>query len=156
MAELRALMTDLGAADVQTYIQTGNAICVPPGDPAGFDRSLERAIEARYGFFREAISRTPEELKAALDAHPFDVAEPKYSYVAFMTEPPTAEAIAKARTYETGDDQWDIVGRDWHIRYAHGAGTPDMKTASIGRALKVPATARNLTTVRKLIDLAGD
>lgn len=156
MAGLRALLTDLGAREVRTYIQSGNAVCVPPGDPADFDRAIEKAIEAEYGFFREAISRSPEELKAALDSHPFDVIEPRYSYIAFMTEPPAAEAVAKARTYETGDDRWDIIGRDWHIRYAHGAGRPEMKAAPIGRALKVPATARNLNTVRKLIDLATD
>jgi uncharacterized protein (DUF1697 family) len=156
MAELRELMTELGATDVRTYIQSGNAVCVPPGDPAEFDRALEKAIEAKYGFFREVISRSPEELKAALDAHPFEVVDPRFSYVAFMTGPPTPEAVAKATTYETGDDRWKVVGRDWHIRYAHGAGRPDMKAVSIGKALKVPATARNLNTVRKLIDLARD
>lgn len=154
MAELRELMTDLGATEVRSYIQSGNAICVPPGDPDEFDRALEKAIEAKYGFFRESISRTPKEMEAALDAHPFEVVDPRFSYVAFMPEPPTAEAIAKARTFETGNDVWDIIGRDWHIRYAQGAGTPQMKAVSIGLALKVPATARNLNTVRKLIDLA--
>lgn len=156
MALLRELMADLGATEVQTYIQSGNAICVPPGDPDEFDRALEKAIEAEYGFFRESISRTPRELKAALKAHPFKVVDPRFSYVSFMPEAPTAAAIAKARTFDTGDDEWDIIGRDMHIRYAHGAGTPEMKAASIGRALKVPATARNLNTVRKLIDLAGN
>ncbi|MGZ5414127.1 MAG: DUF1697 domain-containing protein [Aeromicrobium sp.] len=156
MAGLRALLTELGARDVRTYIQSGNAVCVPPGDPADFDRAIEKAIEAEFGFFREAISRSPEELNAALEVHPFDVIEPRYSYIAFMTEPPAAEAVAKARTYETGDDRWDVIGREWHIRYAHGAGRPEMKAAPIGRVLKVTATARNLNTVRKLIDLAAD
>ena len=128
---------------------------MPPGDPEAFDRALEKAIETKYGFFREAISRSPAELRAALEAHPFEVVEPKYSYIAFMNEAPTAEAIAKARTYGTGDDQWEIIGRDWHIRYAHGAGKPGMKAAPIARALNVPTTARNLNTVRKLVSLAG-
>lgn len=160
MAELRTLMTDLGATEVQTYIQSGNVVCVPPGDPDAFDRALEKAIEKKYGFFRESISRTPAEVKAALDAYPFDAAEakgePNHAYISFLTEAPTKAAIEKARTYETGDDKWEIIGRDLHIFHAHGAGKPDMKTASIGKALKVPATARNLNTVRKLIDLAGD
>lgn len=160
MAELRTLMTDLGATEVQTYIQSGNAVCVPPGTPEEFDRTLEKAIEKKYGFFREAIGRTPAELKAALDAYPFDAeetkGEPKRAYISFMTEAPAKAAIEKARTYETGDDKWEVIGRDLHIFYAHGAGNPDMKAASIGKALKSPATARNLNTVRKLIDLAGD
>ncbi|CAN5228992.1 DUF1697 domain-containing protein [soil metagenome] len=155
MAELRALMTDLGATNITTYIQSGNAICTPPGDPDAFDRALEKAIETRFGYFRESISRGPEELSEALKAHPFEEVDPRYSYVTFFSKPPTEAAVVKARTYETGDDQWDVIGRDMHIRYAHGAGRPDMNTASIMRALKEPGTARNLNTVRKLIELAG-
>lgn len=111
MAELRVLAADVGATDVQTYIQSGNLVCVPPGDPEQFDRALEKTIEERYGFFREAISRSPAELKSALKAHPFEILEPKYSYVTFLTGPPTAEAIAKARTYECGGDVWEVIGR---------------------------------------------
>ena len=160
MAELRALMADLGATDVETYIQSGNAVCVPPGDPDDFDRALEKAIETKYGFFRESISRTPEELKIALEAYPFDAeetkGEPKRSYISFMAEPPTKAAIELAQTYETGDDSWEVIGRELHLFYANGAGNPSMKVTSISKALKVPATARNLTTVRKLLDLACD
>lgn len=155
MAQLRAVMSGLGATDVQTYIQSGNAVCVPPGDPEAFDRALEQAIEARFGFFREAISRSADEVQAALAAYPFEVTEPKYAYITFLTGCPTPAAIAKARSYETGADQWEVIGRDMHIRYAHGAGRPDMKAASIGRSLLVAGTARNLNTIRRMIDLAS-
>lgn len=158
MAELRDLMSGLGATGIETYIQSGNAVCVPPGEPEAFDRALEKAIEIKYGFFRESISRTAEEVRGALDAYPFDPEEtagqPKRAYISFMTEPPTAAAIEKARIYETGDDAWEVIGRELHQFYASGAGRPSMKTASIGRALKVPATARNLTTIRKVLELA--
>lgn len=154
MADLRAIATELGATDVATYIASGNLICTPPGDPADFDRALEQALEERFGYFREVISRTPAELRAALDAHPFEVIEPKYSYVTFLPAEPTPAAIAKARTFATGDDRWEVIGRDLHIRYIGGAGRPQMKDASIGRALGVPGTARNLNTVAKLIELS--
>ena len=154
MAELRALAEELGATDARTYIASGNLICVPPDDEEAFERALETAIEARFGFFREVISRSREELEAALAAHPFEVVEARFSYVSFLASAPTAEAIAKARTFETGDDRWEVIGRDLHIRYSNGAGRPQMKDASIGRALGVPGTARNLNTVRKLITLA--
>lgn len=155
MAELREIAAALGAGEISTYIASGNLLCTPPGDPAEFDRALEKAIEQRYGYFREVISRTPQELQSALKAHPFEVLEPKYSYVTFLLAEPTAAAIAKARTFETGDDRWEVIGRELHIRYAGGTGRPQMKDASIGRALAVPGTARNLNTVAKLIELAG-
>jgi uncharacterized protein (DUF1697 family) len=155
MAELRAIATDLGATDVQTYIASGNLVCSPPkGGTAAFDRALERAVEARFGFFREAISRSVAEVQAALDAHPFEVLEPKFSYITFLLSKPAAAAVRKARTYETGDDRWEVLGRELHIRYAQGAGRPQMKDAQIGKALGVPGTARNLKTVAALLDLA--
>ena len=94
-------------------------------------------------------------MKKALDGHPFEVTESRFSYISFLTGEPTAAAIAKAETYETGEDQWRIIGTEMHICYAHGAGRPEMKTDSIARALKVPGTARNLNTVKKLIELAS-
>lgn len=155
MADLRAIAAELGATDVSTYIASGNLIADVPGDPEAFDRALEKAVEERFGFFREVISRSPAEVVAALEAHPFEVVEPKFSYVTFLAGEPSAEAIAKAGTYETHDDRWQVIGTEMHIRYANGAGRPEMKSDAIGRALGVPGTARNLNTVRKLIELAS-
>jgi uncharacterized protein (DUF1697 family) len=155
MAELRSMMTELGATDVRTYIASGNAVCELAGDPDRFDRALEKAIQQRFGFFRESISRTPSELVASLAAHPFEVIEPRFSYISFLTAEPTEAAIEKARKIETGRDKWEVIGRELHIRYIGGAGRPEMKSDAIGRALGVPGTARNLNTVRALIDLAG-
>ena len=150
MAELRALAEELGATDVSTYIASGNLLCTAP---ASFDARLEAAITARFGFTREVISRTRAELQRALAEHPFEVIEPKLSFVTFMVKPPSAAGITKAETYATGDDLWRVVGRDLHIRHAVSAGQPQMNAAGIMRSLGEPGTARNLSTVRKLIDL---
>lgn len=155
MAEFREIAESLGAANVVTYIASGNLVADIPGDPQDFDRSLEKVLTDRFGWTREVISRTPAELVAALEAHPFEVTQPKFSYVAFMLTAPTADAIAAARDVPTGDDQWQVIGRELHLRYADGAGRPQLKEAQLHRALgKIPTTARNLLTVQKLIDLA--
>lgn len=155
MAELREIAADLGATDARTYIASGNLVADVPGDGAAFDRALERAVEERFGFFRDVVSRTPEQVRAALDAHPFEVVEPNYSYVSFLTGAPTAGAVEKARSYPTGDDRWEVVGTELHLRYADGAGRPHMKTDTVMKALGVAGTARNLTTVTKLVALTG-
>lgn len=154
MAELRELAADLGATDVTTYIASGNLICKAPEDVTGFGAALEKAIEKRYGFFRECILRTPAQLSKARENYPFDVDDPKNGHIVFLLDKPTKAAIEKARSYETGEDAWDVVGAEMHIRYAHGAGRPDMKATAIGKALGVPGTSRNLRTVDKLIELS--
>jgi uncharacterized protein (DUF1697 family) len=154
MAELRELATDLGATDVSTFIASGNLLCSPPKDVTAFATALERAIETEYGFFRECVVRTPAELRAARGDYPYDVDDPKNGHVVFLLDEPTEEAVATAREFETGKDQWEIIGREMHIRYDHGAGRSDMKTLAIVKALGVPGTSRNLRTVDQLIELA--
>lgn len=155
MADLREIAGSLGATDVSTYIASGNLICTPPGDPARFADELEQAVGERFGFHREVIVRTHAQLNAALRDHPFEVVEPKFSYVSFCRDDPTPDAITRAESFETGDDRWQVIGSDLHIRYADGAGRTQMRLPSILKALDTPTTARNLKTVRTLIDLAG-
>jgi uncharacterized protein (DUF1697 family) len=154
MAELRELATDLGATEVSTFIASGNLICQPPKDVKAFGSALEKAIEAKYGFYRECIIRTLAELKEARENYPFDVDDPKNGHIVFLLDRPTKAAIEKAREIETGADRWEVIGREWHIRYDHGAGRSDMKTAAIQKALGVPGTSRNLRTVDQLIELS--
>ena len=153
MAELRELATDLGATEVSTFIASGNLICRAPKDVKAFGAALEKAIEAKYGFYRECIIRTRAELKEARENYPFDVDDPKNGHIVFLLGRPAKAAIEKARDIETGADRWEVIGQEWHIRYDHGAGRADIKTAAIQKALGVPGTSRNLRTVDKLIEL---
>ncbi|WP_403020919.1 DUF1697 domain-containing protein [Salinibacterium sp. GXW1014] len=153
MAQWRALAEELGATDVATYIASGNLLCTPPGDPADFARALEREVEERFGFFREVVSRTRAELEAALREFPFGEHDPKFAYVTFLAGAPSADAVAAAHEVTTGQDTWELRGEHLYIRYAGGAGTADPGMARVGRILGAPGTARNLLTVRKLVDL---
>lgn len=154
MARLREIAGGLGASDVATYIASGNLIADVPGDPHDFDRALERAVEGEFGFFREVISRSPEQVRTALDAHPFEVIEPKFSYVTFLLAAPEPDRVAAAEDVATGDDRWQVIGSELHVRYAEGAGRPQLKVDTLMRRLGTPGTARNLSTVRRLVDLA--
>lgn len=155
MAELRELATALGATDVATHIASGNLLCRPPGDPADFDRALERAIEQRFGFFREAISRSPAELAAARAAFPFAADEPRFAAIVFLLAEPAPDTVAAAREVDVGPERWEVIGREMHLRYAHGAGRAHPGLDRVSRRLQVPGTARNLNTVDKLIALSS-
>ncbi len=155
MAELRSLAVALGATEVATHRASGNLICTVAGDPSGFDRALESAIEDRFGFFREAISRTREDLVAALAAHPFEVAgEEKAHHIHFLLEPPTPTQI-RALDDQGFPERLAVVGRDLHIHFTDGVANSRLTAARLTRLLGSPGTARNLRTVRTLIELAG-
>ncbi|RLV57158.1 DUF1697 domain-containing protein [Aeromicrobium phragmitis] len=155
MQRLREIAADLGARDVSTHIASGNLLCTPPGDPAEFDRALEARIEAEFGFFREAISRTPAELRQALDAYPFEVVEPKLAHIYFLASTPAPDAVADVASRDLGPDLAQVIGRDLHVRFADGAAASKLTAPFVARVLGVPGTARNLRTVAALVEKAG-
>lgn len=155
MAELRSIAAGLGATDVSTYIASGNLLCTPPGDPDQFDRALEQAIQERFGYFREVISRSPQELQAALTAHPFEVENPKTAHLHFLLDEPSAEGVAALSAVDFRGDEWRLIGRDLHLRYINGVADSKLTSGVLARKLGVQGTARNLNTIARLIDLAG-
>lgn len=154
MARLREIAEGLGAADVSTYIASGNLLCNPPDDPDAFDRALEQAVLDEFGFFREAIGRTPEEMAHALAAYPFGDAP--HGHIYFLTGRPDAAAAAEfcARDFGCGE-RLRVIDRDLHIDYPDGAGTTKLTPQKIAKGLGVTGTGRNLRTAAALIELAG-
>lgn len=159
MARLREIADGLGAQRVSTYIASGNLLCLPPGDAAEFDRALERAVESEFGFFREVISRSADDLENALAAYPFgtppDFADAPRGHICFLpgTPDPAAAAAFVARDFGDGE-QLAVIGRDLHLNYPGGAGNTKLSAPAIAKGLGMPGTARNLRTVAKLITLA--
>ncbi|GAA3705118.1 DUF1697 domain-containing protein [Gordonia hankookensis] len=156
MADLRAMAAELGATKVSTYIASGNLLCDPPGAVDEFDRALEAAITERFGYAREVISRSRDDLAAALADHPFAVVDPKYSYVYCLTGTPDAAKIAEFEKRPFGDDEFTVIGDNLHIRFDGGAGGSKLTAPVIAKGLGVQGTGRNLKTVRTLIDLADE
>ncbi|GAA3539150.1 hypothetical protein AFL01nite_28770 [Aeromicrobium flavum] len=155
MAELREVAERLGATNVSTFIASGNLLC-DVDDPEAFDRALEQAIQERFGFFREAISRSPGELRDALAAHPFEIdPETKANHIYFLLRPPTPEQVEALLTRGL-TERLAVIGRDLHIRYADGVANTKLTPAVILRTLGCHGTGRNLNTVQKLIALAHE
>lgn len=159
MADFRQLLEELGAQRARTYIASGNAVVdVPDGWTrakwAEFDRVVESELQSRFGFHREVISRSLNEVEGSLAGHPFEVADPKCSYVTFLAEVPDADRIAQASQLPTGRDEWALLGSDLHLRFAEGMGNATLNLDALLKRLGVVGTARNLRTINALIELA--
>ncbi|OUZ12134.1 hypothetical protein BHE97_02770 [Aeromicrobium sp. PE09-221] len=154
MVRLRELAAELGASDVSTYIASGNLLCTPGDDTAGFARELERRIADEFGFSREAIIRTPAELSVALEAYPFEIDAERehHAHIHFLSSDPSGPGeFTEARL---GGDRVRLIGRDLHLLFDAGAGQTKLTTSVLQRALGTPGTARNLRTVRALVEKA--
>lgn len=148
MAELRTLCSDLGFGNVRTYIQSGNLVLHSDLDSAGVKGLLEGALEDRMGKPVRVLVRTPEELARVVDGNPFPHAPPNRVLVLFLDEPPPPGIVEAVDP--PGGEELVRGEREVYVHFPHGQGSSRLKMpmADVG-------TARNLNTVRKLLQMTA-
>ncbi|WP_436757750.1 DUF1697 domain-containing protein [Streptosporangium sp. V21-05] len=157
MAELRALLTELGHGDVRTYLQSGNAVFTSAqGDEKALAAELERAIEKRFGFGVDVLVRDHAYLKAVADGCPFPAAslEGRQLHVTYFSEPVTASHLASIDAARHLPDEFRLGDRALYLYVPDGLGRSKLAEALMKSPPNgVVATTRNWNTVTKLVEL---
>jgi uncharacterized protein (DUF1697 family) len=162
MDVLRGLFAQLGFSQISTFIASGNVIF---DSPRSSSRELEDEIEAHLaaelGYPVATFTRTPPEVAAAAAYQPFpdtDAEAPGFRvYAGFLKAELESTAQKIIYDFRTEVDDFHIHGREvyWLCRVRSSDST--FSGAALGKALKMPATFRNMTTVRKIAQLlSGD
>src|ERR1700722_2701195 len=97
MADLRAMLEEIGCTEVVTYIQSGNAVLSTSLSKTKLLKTFEQALAKYMGRPVATTVRTAAELDAIIDGNPFaEIAtDPKYLCVTFLSGPLSAGALAK-------------------------------------------------------------
>jgi len=159
MDHLRALFGEIGFEDVETFIASGNVIFTSPAeDVPALESSIAGHLEDALGFEVPAIIRTPAELQAVVDIQGEEQRHPDHSvYVTFLRAVPDADLRNALEALESEMDRFEVRGREvyWLIR-GKLSDSPLFKRNAVTKAMKgVQHTARNITSVRKLLDKHG-
>jgi uncharacterized protein (DUF1697 family) len=152
MADLRALLGELGYEDVRTVLQSGNIVFT--GAKAKAQATLEAALEERYLFAVDVVLRTMDELRAVAEHDPFrDEADDLTRYfVVFLPAKPNAARLAGLEAEDWSPDRLHAHHRELYAWCPEG-----MQGSRLMKALGKPgiaetATVRNMSTVRKLLE----
>src|SRR3954451_17802889 len=152
MAKLRALMEELGHADVRTYGNSGNVVFTGPERSS---KHLEQAIAAAFGFPVPVVLRTRDELAAVVEANPLrDVATESAKYVVvFCAEEP----VVSLDPQEYEPERFVVRGREVYLWLPAGLARSELAKLLATKPLGTNSTGRNWRTVEKLLALAdGD
>ena len=157
MAELRAVFTELGYREVQTYIQSGNVLFeADTGDEGRVLAALRPALSARFGWDIEVLLRTGPELAAVIAGNPFldRQDDPTKLLVTFLSAEPAADRATRLLQPPAGETgELRLVGREVYLHASDGYGKSKLSNAYLARALGVVATTRNWKSVSKLHEL---
>ena len=147
------LLRRLGAGEVETYLQSGNAVADWPGEPDELAVRAQAALLTDLGLAVPVLVRTGAELQAVVAATPFGTpADPKLVHVAFLSAPPAADALAGLDPARLAPDEVRPGERSLYLRYASGMQGSRLQVVTLEKRLGVTATARNWTTVTALRD----
>lgn len=156
MPALREAFAEAGFDDVRTYLQSGNVVVSSKAAPKTVAQRSSRLIADRFGLDIDVVVRTREELAEVVRRNPLgDVAkDPKRYQVSFLDRKPGREVVDKLAALAAGDERFVAEGRELYAWHPAGVARSKLWTALAGRGLGVTATARNWTTVTKLLELA--
>jgi uncharacterized protein (DUF1697 family) len=160
MADFRALLTELGAVDPVTYLQSGQAVVtlppsatMPAASAQAFAVAVHDGLIARCGLDVAVMVRSGDRVAAVIAGNPYPEREatPKQLHVIFFDTLPSAETVAAVGT-RYGDDEFSVGDGVLYVSYA-GPGSHDSPLVPALRKVAAAGTARNWTTMLALQQL---
>ena len=160
MPQLRELLAAEGFAGVETYLQSGNVLVSYEADPAILAAEMKRLLADRFKLSVPVLVVTQEQLQRVVRENPFtDLAErdPKHFQVTFLSEQADATAVQELEALAAaGDDEFTATGHALYSWHPGGIHLSKLAARLTEKRLNVDvATARNWTTVTKLLEMAS-
>lgn len=157
MDRLKAIFTEMGFSEVETFIASGNVIFSASAMPqAELEGLIEGHLEQALGFSVPSFLRRPAELRTVIDNQPYDPAEleqpGKMLYIDFMRSEPSPEAVARLLSFETETDKLKVLGREVFWLASRSMHESSISHDRIERALGLQGTMRNLNSVTRLVN----
>ena len=156
MEALRATFTELGFANVASYINSGNLVFeTTKTDDSKLAKNIHDAIVEDFGFDISVMVRPMAEIENIVANNPFEgqFENDKDVHVFFLGRELTADQENLLLEQANENEFIAVSGRS--VYYMLRIGFPDslLGKSFIDKKLKVAATARNWRTVKKLAEM---
>ncbi len=156
MADLRALIEELGYQDVRTLLNSGNVVFTAPrgikGDPG---TRIEEALAARLGVTSRVTILTAAELAEAVATNPLaDVAHDPSRFLIAVPSGAAERKKLEALTEQEWAPEALALGRRVAYLWCPNGVLDSALNVAVSRLLRDSVTARNWATTLKLHTLA--
>ncbi len=155
MAEFREMLAEFGLKDVDTHVQSGNAVFHDPG-VAGLTDKIGGAMLLRFGFKPALFIMGLTQYRAILTANPYKAqgtADGAKVHIVFLAAPATATDLAGLRATASEGEQVTLTDAALYLHTPGGYGR-SVLAEKLPRFLQVPHTARNQRSAESILALA--
>lgn len=155
MERLRQIFEGLGLFKVETFINSGNVIFQSSSkNEEGLRKKIEAELQRALGYDVPTFLRTDGELAEIAEYQAYRPSDLKTEgaavFVAFLSEPPKAEAQEKLCAARNESDDFKFHGRELHWLCRGRFSDSKFSGARLEKMLGLATTVRNSTTVTKL------
>ncbi len=149
MVELKGMCEAAGLASVKTYIASGNVVFQTKKTEAQVKAALEKALAAYAGKPVGVMVRTAAEMGEVLARNPFKKMPANRTATFFLDGAPAEDALQAISNRTTEEVRLGL--REIYAFYPDGMGQSKLKIPAVKNG-----TARNMNTVAKLAEMAGE
>jgi len=150
---LRKLFEELGFSNVETFIASGNVIFeTTTKNTAALEKKIAGHLEKSLGYEVDTFLRTVQETAEIEKRSPYIAKKKEDSvYVAFLHEAPNVAATSALMALKNKANDLAILEREVYWLRLNKDDSLFLKNP-LEKVLKLSATLRNMTTIRKIIE----
>jgi uncharacterized protein (DUF1697 family) len=154
MKELTTILQGMGFENVQTYIQSGNAVFQTNKKLApDCAEAISKQIMKAKGFAPRSFVLDKKTLLAVIKANPFDTSVGKALHVFLLAKPASKANTQLLDSVKAPTESYKLTSNAFYLHAPDGIGKSKLATV-VEKALGVATTARNWNTVTKLAEMA--
>jgi len=156
MPALRAALEKDGFDDVRSYLQSGNLVLASSAKADAVARKVQCVIAKEFGLEIAVVTRTRAQLAKVVERNPLaKVAKsPKRYQVSFLDAKPSRAVVRRIEEAADPKERVVVEGREIYAWHPDTIARSKLWALLARQDLGVTATARNWTTVTKLLELA--
>ena len=160
MADLKAMLGDMGFGDPRSLLQSGNLVFDAKAGSAteSLEKKLHAEIVKRFALNTELFVRTPKEWEVLVAESPFKAQaklDPARLLAWVMKTAPDKAAIDALRAANKGPEKLEVRGRTLYIYFPDGQGNSKLALGLLDKHMPSRGTGRNWNTVLKLLAMVA-
>jgi len=158
MPDLRSALAEAGYEDVRTLLQSGNVVLSGDRTPDAVAHELEALLADAFDVKTRVVVRSRDQLAKVIERNPLAEAmdDPKRFQVSFLSAAPDPEIARALSARDLAPEQVAFLGEEVYAWHPGGLQRSPLARLLDDRGLGVTATARNWSTVTKLLALADE
>lgn len=142
-----------------TVVASGNVLFEHPraGD-ARLGEEIAQLLDERFAIRSFVAVRTRDEIATSIEDNPFHGdGQDKFVHTIFLDGQPPKEQFEAllAEHREKGGERLALGPRALYLDYVHGVGVSNLTGAFLQRRLGVRGTARNMTSLKRILEKMG-